>query len=149
MTSVKLTAEQVAQLQAAGRLPKVVKLDWSGQAGPTERPKMPRVDWPAGLAHQAVAAGLPAPEREYRFHTARRWRFDLAWPDLRVAVEVDGGAFAGGRHTRGAGFREDCVKLCEAGALGWRVLRVMPEHVRDGSALAWVERALAFALAAP
>src|SRR5687768_16750315 len=29
---------------------------------------------------------------------ARRWRFDFAWPELKVAVECDGGTFTGGRH---------------------------------------------------
>lgn len=34
---------------------------------------------------------------EYRFHPAREWRFDFAIPDCRVAIEVEGGAFIGGR----------------------------------------------------
>ena len=82
-------------------------------------------------------------EREHRFHPTRRWRFDLAWPDKKVAVEVDGGAFISGRHARGAGIRSDCEKFSEAAAMGWRVLRVLPEHVESGQALGWIERALA------
>ena len=39
------------------------------------------------------------PEREYRFHPIRRWRFDFAWPDQLIAVEVDGNAW----HTKGGG----------------------------------------------
>jgi len=34
--------------------------------------------------------GLPAPVFEYRFHPSRKWRFDIAWPERRVAVEVEG-----------------------------------------------------------
>lgn len=82
--------------------------------------------------------------REHRFHPTRKWRFDLAWPIRRVAVEVDGGAFIAGRHARGAGIRGDCEKFSEAAALGWRVLRVLPEHVESGQALTWLEKALAF-----
>ncbi len=91
---------------------------------------------------QCRMAALPLPVHEYAFWPGRRFRFDLAWPESRVAVEVDGGAFIGGRHTTGSGFRSDCVKLSEAAARGWRVLRVMPEHVESGEALGWVERAL-------
>lgn len=60
-------------------------------------------------------------EEEHRFHPSRRWRFDFAWPDARVAVEIDGGQWArgGGRHNRDS----DREKLNEAAALGWRVLR--------------------------
>ena len=98
---------------------------------------------PDDLAWQAVAIGLPSPLREHRF-CDRKWRFDLAWPAQMVAVEVDGGAFSGGRHTRGEGFRRDCEKVSVAASLGWRVLRVMPEHIRSGEALAWLEGALRY-----
>lgn len=80
--------------------------------------------------------------REHQFHATRKWRFDLAWPLAMVAVEVDGGAWIGGRHTSGAGFTEDCIKLSTAAAHGWRVLRFTPRQVRDGEALPLVLAAL-------
>lgn len=91
---------------------------------------------------QCQAVGLPKPEAELRFHPSRRWRFDWAWPDYAVALEVEGGAFlvGGGRHSRGAGFRKDTEKYAEATILGWRVLRVLPEQITNGQALGWVER---------
>jgi very-short-patch-repair endonuclease len=95
------------------------------------------------LLFQLKAAGVPEPVREWVFARPRRWRFDLAWWDKSVAVEVDGGAFVGGRHVSGTGFEADCEKHSEAVALGWRVLRVTPRHIRDGKALGWIERALA------
>ena len=66
-------------------------------------------------------AGLPAPQLEYRFHSERRWRFDLAWPEYHLAVELDGGEWLarGGRHNTDA----DREKLNHAAVLGWRVLR--------------------------
>ena len=86
--------------------------------------------------------GLPEPEREYRFHPRRRWAFDFAWPAAMLAVEVEGGVWAQGRHTRGAGFIADCEKYNEATLIGWRVLRVTGQHIDDGSAIDWIRRAL-------
>lgn len=87
-----------------------------------------------------VAPFLPGAEREHRFHATRMWRFDIGWPALRLAVEIEGGAWGGGAHTRGAHFRSDCEKYAEAACLGWRVLRVMPEHVSNGAAAGWLLR---------
>ena len=44
----------------------------------------------ATFAQQILALGLPEPEREYQFDEARKWKFDFAWPEKRVAVEIDG-----------------------------------------------------------
>lgn len=141
MGTIRLPDTIRTRLEAEGRLPASPAVT-GGEGRARPRARIAR-DWPGELAWAAKGAGLPEPVREHRFHPTRRWRFDLAWPDRLVAVEVDGGAFVGGRHTSGAGFREDCVKVSEAAALGWRVLRVMPEHVKSGQALAWLERALA------
>jgi very-short-patch-repair endonuclease len=62
-------------------------------------------------------------KQEYKFHPKRKWRFDFADPANKIAVEIDGGVFAGGRHTRGMGFKRDCEKINAATVLGWRVLR--------------------------
>lgn len=67
--------------------------------------------------------GIPSPVAEYRFEPSRRWRADFAWPDSRVMVELEGAVWAGGRHTRGAGFEGDCAKYNRAAELGWRVFR--------------------------
>ena len=85
---------------------------------------------------------LPIPQREHQFTPPRRWRFDFAWPHSLVAVEVEGGIWTNGRHTRGAGFLADCEKYNEATLLGWRILRVTREHIESGQALRWIERAL-------
>lgn len=93
------------------------------------------------LPLQIRAVGLPRPVEEYRF-CKRRWRFDLAWVDRKLAVEIEGGVYSHGRHTRGKGFTRDCEKYNEAVILGWRVLRVTTGMVNDGTALTYVERAL-------
>jgi very-short-patch-repair endonuclease len=97
------------------------------------------------LAFQLRVCRVPAPEREYVFAPPRRWRFDFAWPERKLAVEVEGGMWAkgGGRHQRGKGFEADCEKYNAAALAGWMVLRVTEKHVHDGQASRWIERALA------
>ena len=73
--------------------------------------------------------GLPRPEREWKFEVKRRWRFDYAWPQQMIALEVEGGVWTGGRHTRGAGFLKDVEKYNRAAVLGWRLLRVTPDKL--------------------
>lgn len=70
--------------------------------------------------------GLPAPVAEHRFHPERKWRFDFAFVEYRVAVEIHGSVYRQGRHTRGTGFLDDREKMVEAQLLGWRVLEVAP-----------------------
>lgn len=62
-------------------------------------------------------------EREYKFHPIRRWKFDFADPKNKIAVELEGGIWTNGRHTRGKGFKADTEKYNEAVKLGWKVLR--------------------------
>jgi very-short-patch-repair endonuclease len=85
---------------------------------------------------------LPAPIRERRFAPPRRWRFDYAWPAQRLALEIEGGTWTGGRHVRGRGYEADCEKYSEAALRGWRVLRVTTTMLNDGRVLAMLERAL-------
>jgi hypothetical protein len=96
----------------------------------------------ANLVAVLAWARVTPPETEVRFHPTRRWRFDLAWPSMRLAVEVEGGTWAGGRHTRGAGFEADCEKYNEAALAHWTVLRVTPAMIDDGRALAVIERGI-------
>jgi very-short-patch-repair endonuclease len=95
-----------------------------------------------GLAQQCELAGLPVPEAEVRFHPKRRWRFDFAWPDRKLALECDGGIWVGGRHGTGQGIERDCEKFSEAAIAGWRVMRVTTGMVKSGQALSLIERAL-------
>ena len=101
------------------------------------------------LVFQCKAAKLPEPKREYRFHATRRWRFDVAffsrceWEDHpMLAVEVDGGVYVQGRHSRGAGIEADMEKYAEAMMLGWRILRVTPQQLKNGEAYFLIDRAL-------
>ena len=84
------------------------------------------------LALQLRIAGIPF-TREHRF-CERRWKFDFALPGT-LAVEIEGGAWSGGRHTRSKGFIADMSKYNHAAALGWVVLRFTPQQVKSGQAI--------------
>jgi very-short-patch-repair endonuclease len=94
------------------------------------------------LALHIKFSRLPPPEREFRFHPTRRWRFDFAWPDCMVAVEVDGGIYSRGRHVRGSGFEKDGEKRNAAVIAGWRVLHFTPRQVKSGAAIRTIETLL-------
>ncbi len=84
--------------------------------------------------------GFPKPVTEYKFHPVRRWRFDFAFPDWLIAIEVDGGVFIQGGHTRGKGYENDREKDGEATAMGWRVLRVSTGQLKKGLCFPWLEK---------
>lgn len=86
---------------------------------------------PAQQTHYAVASlcrahKLPEPVPEYHFHPQRRWRFDFAWPTRMVALEIEGGIWTEGRHTRGSGALADLEKYSEAAIAGWRIIYCTP-----------------------
>ena len=66
---------------------------------------------------------------EWKFDAQRRWRFDWANAERKLAIEIEGGVWSGGGHTRGKGYQEDCEKYNAAAAAGWRVLRFTPQMV--------------------
>jgi len=96
----------------------------------------------AELALHMRAAGIPDPEREYRFAPPRRWRFDFCWPDKLLAVEAEGGVYSRGRHVRPVGFEKDAEKYNAAVVAGWRVLRFTGAMINSGEALKQIEQAL-------
>ncbi len=75
------------------------------------------------------AKRLPVPEREVTFDAERRFRFDYAWGPWMVALEVNGGVWSRGRHSRGAGQISDMAKLNLAQTKGWIVLQCTPQQL--------------------
>ncbi len=86
--------------------------------------------WDAALALWAKDCGVAVPVKEYRFAPPRRWRFDYCWPDQKVALEVNGGAWVSGRHTRAVGYGKDLEKLNAAQLAGWIVLQFTPQQLK-------------------
>ena len=75
------------------------------------------------------------PETQYKFHPSRKWKFDFAWPAIKLAVEVEGGIWINGRHSRASGMQKDMEKYNAAVKLGWRVLRYSTAMVENGAAI--------------
>lgn len=99
------------------------------------RPKTPPpvVPW--------AAWGIPEPTPEFRF-CERKWLFDWAWCEVKVALEQDGGVWVRGRHSRGKGQIADMAKLNRAAVLGWAVLRCTPQQLESGEIMATIREAL-------
>jgi very-short-patch-repair endonuclease len=81
-------------------------------------------------------------EKEYKFHPIRKWRFDYAWPERKIALEQEGGIWTKGRHTRGKGYEADLEKYNNAIMLGWFVLRATPEMIKKGGIYDMLEKLL-------
>lgn len=101
-------------------------------------------------------SGLPpaTPEYEFALDIQRKWRCDRAWPEQRVALEIEGGVNkpGGGAHQRtgkGGRYLTDMEKYNELAARGWLLLRATydmlptPDLRRDCQVLPLLERALA------
>jgi hypothetical protein len=116
-----------------------VKLEFEGEARPAKKPSATSFAEDAFAAQWDAQTIMPvAPEREFKFHPERRWRFDFCWPALKLAVEIEGR----GRHQTFVGFRNDCEKYNEALRLGWRVLRYpASDHKPSKSRKIWPDGA--------
>ena|SRR3990167_7561128 len=77
----------------------------------------------------AQMTGLPPCVKELRIIPARKFATDICYPEKKLAVEIEGGAWTRGRHTRGAGFLRDMEKYNLLTELGWRLLRYSPDKI--------------------
>lgn len=91
--------------------------------------------WLGGELHTQVVA-------EYQFHPSRKWRFDYALPQHRIAIEIEGGVWTGGRHIRAQGFLGDMEKYNTAAIMGWRLLRFTPDQQMTTKTLESVRAAI-------
>jgi very-short-patch-repair endonuclease len=98
------------------------------------RSKAKREKWENAFLFLWKALNGPILEREFKFHNERKWRFDFAHLETRVAIEVEGGTWSGGRHSRGAGYSADCEKYNSATELGWKVFRLTSDMITTKNA---------------
>ncbi len=94
------------------------------------------------LAFQIRAHKLPLAVQQLIFAPPRKFRADFAWPEFNLLLEVQGGAFIGGRHTSGSGFEADCERRCIASTFGFSMMEVTPRHIKQGKAIEWLRLAL-------
>ena len=66
---------------------------------------------------------------EHKFHDTRKWRLDFAIVGLKIGIEIEGGVWTNGAHTRGKGFVDDMEKYNAAATLGWVILRFTPQDL--------------------
>lgn len=118
---------------------------------PTGPKRQRPAHWPPGVTSalemmlytRLERHGIPLGEAQYRFVPGRLYRFDRAWPAPHmVAVEIQGGLWVNGAHSRGSGVERDCVKLSIAAALGWRVLPISKAMIESGQAVELIAQAL-------
>ena len=81
------------------------------------------------------AYGLPKPVPEYQFHASRKWRTDYYFEanGVKIAVEIEGGVWTQGRHTRGKGFVADMEKYNQYAILGILLLRFTPDDLKKSA----------------
>ena len=124
-----------------GRLQRVFEEDMRGVAG-----AVPLRSVLEGYKHAAPesplerrflrllrAAGLPEPEVQYPIREGERLvaRVDFAYPEIRLAMEVDGYRWHGGRRA----WVRDLSRGNGIAARSWRILHIAKEHM-DGSGAA-------------
>ena len=99
------------------------------------------------LEFQMKAIGLKF-ETQYKFHPERKWKFDFAFPEIKLAVEADGltrygnnknGTMRLGRHQTYKGRTEDLMKYDAAMRLGWNIYTCQQDMIKSGQALKTIE----------
>jgi hypothetical protein len=102
-----------------------------------------RTDYKDELRRQMREAELPEPSEEFVFHESRKWRFDFAFVEQKVAVEYDGGVFDGlPSHSSTSGILRDIEKINEAQLAGWIVIRCTAQTVASEVAVKYIKRAI-------
>jgi hypothetical protein len=106
---------------------------------PQKPKKEPLRDFFTALCHSDLHVECV---KEFKFHPDRRWRFDYAIPEHKIALEVEGGVWTGGRHTSPKGFLGDMEKYNTATLMGWRVFRTIPDQLLSRATLQMLRQAM-------
>lgn len=88
---------------------------------------------------QCAALGFIPSHGEAQVIEDRKWRFDFLFDWADLVVEIEGGVFSGGRHTRPVGFSNDCLKYNRVVVEGYVVMRFTTEQVMTGQAQAMLK----------
>lgn len=124
------------------------KLKVARKNQPKKVPVPYRLQYPIFWSLLKQNPAIPDPVEEYIFHPVRKWRIDIAWPDHKLAFEIEGGVFKEewkqnewGKwekksvgHRSISGFLKDMEKYNALSVCDWRLLRATPDQVKDCSA---------------
>ena len=81
----------------------------------------------------------------HKFMVDRKFEFDFAFPTIKLAIEVQGGIWIVGGHTKGVGIKQDHDKNQNACALGWQMLYCCPDDIKKGIAISFIEKTIEYA----
>jgi very-short-patch-repair endonuclease len=83
---------------------------------------------------------IPQPVAEFKFAAPdRKWAIDWAWPEHHLAVEIEGGVWAGGRHIHPTGFMKDVEKYNALALHRFFLLRFTPTQFRNLECVKWIK----------
>jgi hypothetical protein len=130
MTSVKRLAWRIEQSGTVGRkgAARLAKLlEARGKSGPLESPLEVQ------FARAVRRSGLPPPTPQYEITSRGQVvaRVDFAYPDVRLAIELDGYEWHHGR----ARWQRDLGRRSRLAARGWRVMHFTAADLRDPAAV--------------
>lgn len=111
----------------------------SGKKQPQNKKKKPEKDLFTCICKTDMGIEVV---KEYMFHPTRKWRFDYAMPEHKIAIEVEGGVYTRGRHVRPQGFLGDIEKYNAGTLLGWRIFRVTPDDLLKNKTLNMLKEAI-------
>ena len=89
----------------------------------------------AALAYSAKELGWGLVVAEFKFHPIRKWRADFAIPSAKLLIEIEGGFWIQGRHSRGGGGESDMEKYNTSSIMGYALLRFSPKQANNLSAV--------------
>ena len=79
---------------------------------------------PKYIFYSVLGHEFPAGVEEYKFHPTRKWKFDYAVPEFKIAFEYEGGVYSKGQgHLSATVYSKNCEKYNAAALLGWSVYR--------------------------
>lgn len=107
------------------------------------KPQAPKTDFFTVLCRSDLKVECV---KEHKFHPVRKWRFDYAIPAHKIAIEVEGGVWTGGRHTSPKGFLNDMEKYNTATIMGWKVLRTIPDKLCTNATLGMIRETMRYHL---
>ena len=94
------------------------------------------------LAFKLDELGLTGYKREYVAIPCRKFRWDFAFVEARLLIEVQGGIFTKSAHNTGQGLERDYTKYNLANLCGWRVLQFSRSMIEDGTAVELIKSCL-------